>query len=374
MWDKSQHDPDDRSKREPEGGGPSTGSDPSSLNPGGSMSALFSDSFSPTNTNRPSDGLESEPKLPVLRRCATSVGERKLGGSGSGLDEASAAAALQKAIRSSPHKFAGSEQVPIEIGDPTPNPTRRLLFPSPKQMEDSQSDNRSNAESMSKSLEEQRATSNLLDKENRPPSNENDIDRFFNDDAYDAANAFTSPASKSKYPWLSKTPTQSPNKPVRLVGSSGRKGDLLAPTTPSRTSLKQTGALAEFTPFTAHLNQLLSDAPAGSPAVHNFDFPTLPSLRNTPNSSRPMNFDFSQLDSQDLISTDVPMPSSPPPWNFGSFDEASGGGAGLWGDSDLPNTLSSPHAGDDLFNDEASGDQDHTVTAENPSIPAEAAT
>lgn len=55
-----------------------------------------------------------------------------------------------------------------------------------------------------------------------------------------------------------------------------------------------------------------------------------------------MDFDFSQFDSQDLISTDVPMPSSPPAW-FGVYeDPAENTHESLWGDHSLPNTIGSP--------------------------------
>ena len=41
-------------------------------------------------------------------------------------------AALARAVQSSPVRFHGSEESPIEIEDLTPKPTRRLLFPSPR--------------------------------------------------------------------------------------------------------------------------------------------------------------------------------------------------------------------------------------------------
>ena len=41
-------------------------------------------------------------------------------------------AALARAVQSSPVRFQGSQESPIEIEDLTPKPTRRLLFPSPR--------------------------------------------------------------------------------------------------------------------------------------------------------------------------------------------------------------------------------------------------
>ena len=55
-------------------------------------------------------------------------------------------------------------------------------------------------------------------------------------------------------------------------------------------------------------------------------------------------FDFSAFDSQDLISTDVPMPSSPPAW-FGVYEDdgldggGGDGGGSLWGDDALLPTM-----------------------------------
>ncbi len=62
-----------------------------------------------------------------------------------------------------------------------------------------------------------------------------------------------------------------------------------------------------------------------------------------------MDFDFSQFDSQDLLSTDVPMPSSPPAW-FGVYEDPIEHGAeSLWGDYALPNSASTPPDDEDEF-------------------------
>lgn len=54
-------------------------------------------------------------------------------GSGQGNWKASQLdAALARAVQSSPVRFHGSQESPIEIDDLTPKPTRRLLFPSPR--------------------------------------------------------------------------------------------------------------------------------------------------------------------------------------------------------------------------------------------------
>ena len=102
-------------------------------------------------------------------------------------------------------------------------------------------------------------------------------------------------------------------------------------TTPKRTPSKSNiQALGELTPFTAHLNSLLSEANDSQ----NFDFPSLPSLDTSPNRVR-NDFDFSQFDTTDFLSTDAPMPSSPPAW-FGVYVDPVEQGNGLWSDYQLP--------------------------------------
>ena len=348
MWTKSQRDFDDRSKRRPSepGQNPPPGSSPGTINPcdTGSTSA-------PSSPNKASGQREDslcEPQLPVKRRKLEERPALLSAKPRSPLDEASTAAALDKAIKSSPHKFTGTKQVPIEVGDLTPHPTRRILFPSPTSSarQESKSDSVKSRDTPTRSSNV--AVQKVDDKENQTPAIEDDdIDRFFNEDAYAQSNSrSTLTPFKSKYPFLKRTPKKSPNRRAYLFEdpASPSKG----PTTPKRTPSKHTGPLAELTPFTAHLNQLLSDANAGSPGSNNFDFPTLPSLRNTPNNSRILDFDFSHFDSQDLVSTDVPMPSSPPPWEFGNFGGSGGDGhASLWGDCSLPNMMVSPQGSED---------------------------
>ena len=355
MWTKGQKGPDDKSKRR--SSDRKTETNPFSGDAGTSSTGVFSEPSSPAKAPGQSDAVNSEPQLPVLKRAlptAEKFSFKKI----SPLDEASAAAALERAIKSSPHKFMGTQEVPIEVEDLTPQPTQRILFPSPKQPEKPPSKQRS-ISGGSSPLPEHTSGRNsladiptLLNKENCPPPATNDIDRFFNEDAYAAPDrSTTSPPRKSKYPCLNRTPKKSPgHRPLTTSESlSAAKAFLRPPNTPKRTPAKHTGPLAELTPFTAHLNQLLSDANAATPGASQLDFPMLPSLRNTPNSSRILDFDFGNFDSQDLISTDIPMPSSPPPWNFESFDDSAVGGHGsLWGDCTLPNTVASPQGSERL--------------------------
>ena len=183
------------------------------------------------------------------------------------------------------------------------------------------------------------------DKENCPPREDDGLDHLFTEDQHDKRSTTPTPTGSSQNHTF-KTPNRSSNRLPPTTGdffSSAAKALLRAPTTPKRTPTKDIHPLGELTPFTAHLNQLLSDANDGngSPGSNDFDFPALPSLHNTPG-RRTMDFDFSQFDSQDFLSTDVPMPSSPPAW-FGVYEDPREHGAGsLWGDYALPNSISTP--------------------------------
>ena len=352
MWDKPREDPDDQSRREPPEDDTHGGQRPASAQTNGPTTRRSSDPSPRSEPQQHNDSSRPEPQLPTLRRSATSFSNATVHDDGGTLDEASAAAALDRAIKSSPHKFVGSQQTPIEITDLTPQPTRRILFPSPSQSEKTSSRTQPERDDKSVPAGQDRAESKNAKKDNLPPSGENDIDRFFNEEGYAVASTPSTSATKSKYPWLNHTPSKSPSQRFSVATDSAKKTNQLPPSTPSRTPSKGTRQYPQFTPFTAHLNQLLSDATAGSPGGTNYDFPTLPPLRNTPNSAKLVNFDFGQLDSQDFISTDIPMPSSPPPWNFDSFNDSGEGlEQGLWGNTNLPNSISSPHKGEDPSSD-----------------------
>lgn len=250
--------------------------------------------------------------------------------------------------------------MPIDVEDLTPQPTKRILFPSPTLSEEVKSDRNPAIEGSSKGRNPN--TSKLLevpdndqaDKENCPPPTEDDgLDHLFTEDHQSTCATTPTPTSASRAHTL-KTPRGSPNRLPPTTGdffSSTAKALLRTPTTPKRTPSKDNQSLAELTPFTAHLNQLLSEANEGngSPGSRSFDFPSLPSLHNTPG-RRTMDFDFSGFDSQDLLSTDVPMPSSPPVW-FGVYEDPIEHGAGsLWGDYVLPNSASTPPDDEDAVN------------------------
>jgi len=298
------------------------------------------------------------PQLPAFKkRRALSVQLSPAQRTRCGLDNASAAAALHRAIQSSPARLMGTQTAPIPIADLTPKPTRRLLFPSPSPSNSAKLD-----DSLSPPIATKEQTSQgdhprasvdpddeQADKENCPPmADENEaFDDLFEEEPRSNTRPTTpTPANKAQ-DQTSKTPrsNSTPHRGLPKTGdffSSTAKALLNHPITPKRnTSTSAAQPLGEVTPFTAHLNQLFSDA-NGSPSA-SFDFPSLPSLHNTPGRVAD-SYDFSHFDSQDFFSTDIPMPSSPPVW-FGVYEDPIESG-GVFSDYPLPEMQSSPFKAD----------------------------
>ena len=382
MWNRSQKGPDDKGKRRPNGRGRKSISDGPSSDAGASKGGPAEEPSSPNEAPKQSEAVEQEPQLPVLKRRSTSDAEAKMPRTGPGLDEAATAAALEKAIKSSPHKFAGTRKSPIEVADLTPQPIRRVLFPSPSQSERGKSISKAssvaNAAKGDVKQKTPQASNNITpsssNKENRPPAARDDIDRFFNEEGYapNECQNISSP-SKSRAPCVMKTPTRSSAR--RYPGESVSGSRSMLRRTPRKSPMKGAGPMTELTPFTAHLNQLLSEANDMSPGMDRIDFAALPSLRNTPSASRFMDFDFGQFDPQDLISTDVPMPSSPPVWGSHTFAEAVDGvRESLWDEEGMPRTITSPAAsqktGREGYNGECMGEVDRENSEQREVIPA----
>ena len=374
-WDKTQKGPDDKRRRRSNGKGIQP-EEASFGNIAPSGKGLYSDGSSPANESGQSDAIEGEPKRDATKRQEALDGENRSHKKNCTLDEASAAAALERAIQSSPHRFRGSQQVPIEVGDLTPQPTRRILFPSPTQTTHVTSKSKSMSgitglPSKPKPAQSSPAASpKQRDKENRPPSDHDDLDRFFETDGC------KTPVRSAHS--VFRTPTRSPMLLPPTTGdffSSAARALLRPPSTPKRTPTK-CGALTELTPFSAQLNQILADANAGSPRSNNdLDIPTLPSLRNTPYNSRVIDFDFTNFDTEDLVSTDVPMPSSPPAWSLVGYDDVIGDGnqQSPWGDYALENTIASPEGNMEEVVSEGKEDGSKGVVVEKVRLEAEAA-
>ncbi|KAL9611943.1 MAG: hypothetical protein Q9167_003430 [Letrouitia subvulpina] len=333
-WDKSNRGPDGR-------GGPRKRTSRSQKqHPTFSMnhsatdasggSAIYSDASSPAEDKDQAQQDQEEPQLPAASRPRASSNPSSP--NKVRMSDAMAAAALERAIQSSPVRFGCHPPVMPQVKDLTPKPTRRILFPSPTPSDQARialKEKDINAEPSHRSYQSRSGKQggedlNTNNKENCPPPEAEDD--FLELSADNKSVRSTTPTPYSKAPGQTfKTPNRDLNSATVLpmtgdFFSSAAKALLRPPTTPKRTPTKVSPQpLQEMTPFTAQLNQLLSDANNGSPGRNHFDLPAFPSLSNTPNRMR-NEFDFTQFDPQDILSTDVPMPSSPPAW-FGVYED-----------------------------------------------------
>ncbi|KAH7419398.1 hypothetical protein BKA64DRAFT_715889 [Cadophora sp. MPI-SDFR-AT-0126] len=263
-----------------------------------------------------------------------------------------ASAALRRALQSSPARWAGTQHSPIDLEEQEDmGSTRRLLFPSPRKDASPKvlgevvvnvvqiaTEFRSPKESM---VEFQGQN-----KENHPPAiEEDDVDADFLqlfEAEISKGNEIQRPStpvqnSPAQNPF--KTPTRpTPNhRPItRSVTRSARSARsnrsnrsakspsqlLTFAPTPSRTprsvarrllSPRHDNGVFE-SPFTATLNQMMSEANNQSSPIRNddgmeLDFGNLPDLPQLGNGHNHGDLNFSL---EDFFSTDVPMPSSPP--------------------------------------------------------------
>lgn len=346
MWEKNQRDPDEKRKRAPRSKKmkSTTISDQANTDPSHETNTGPAPSPPPndTGTGETVDEVFLLPQINRQRALSEQANCNKNA-------DMSAAIALQRAIQSSPARFMGTQHVPIDVEDLTPKPTRRVLFPSPEQTGDKKplSRNSLNTGHKSHGVSPKAIDSALqgddqqADKENRPPPDEDEsLDHLF-EDIHGVAARLTTPTSSSKL--ISKI-LQTPRKPATPERNPPTTGEFfssaakafLLPTSPKRTPTKSSSQpLGDMTPFTAHLNQLLSDANNTSPSANDFDFPSFPSLRNTPSGRTRHDFEFPQFDPQNLLSTDAPMPSSPPAW-FGVYEDPVEHGSALWSDYPFP--------------------------------------
>lgn len=183
------------------------------------------------------------------------------------------------------------------------------------------------------------------DKENLPPQQEEDA---HDTDGQGPQRSITPKSSSVCGELTFKTPNRSvtPERVPPTTGdffSSAAKALLRPQITPKRLRSGVPQVLADLSPFTAQMSEILSDANAVSPRGSAYDFATLPSLNNTPGRLLRQDFDFSVFDPQDLLSTDVPMASSPPldGW-FGVYEDPVEREGNFW--SDYPFAGSSPAA------------------------------
>lgn len=258
-------------------------------------------------------------------------------------------------VRSSPPRLNGAVRAPAEASDLATKPTRRLLFPSPKQAKDQRplGETNLNPNMPSEDVSSKEGHSDCLDydqsdKENCPPTPIEDL-RF--DNLFDYSHHFTGRLSTPS-PKISANLEHSnipgdnlatPDRQVPLTGDffSSAAKLLLLPTTPNRTlsRFQQISPIGgELTPFSLHVNQLLSEANnPGTFEGTSFDLSALPplNLNLSPSSHPHQDIDLSSFDHSDFLNTDIPIPSSPP-W-FGVYEdpmEAAGGD--IWSDFPLP--------------------------------------
>ncbi|KAF1951171.1 hypothetical protein CC80DRAFT_496214 [Byssothecium circinans] len=240
-------------------------------------------------------------------------------------DSNTAQAALQRAIQSSPVGLRGSKHSPIDVeSDLTPKPTRRLLFPSPRQLGEIKSLADKNSSHPHPAPTSVPRTGELnaedVDKENCPPATregDGELAHLFEDQV----SSKTTPTKGRPLEDFLKTPTPSSG---RIPLTPQRSADDAVFITPSRMlrtprTEGRAATIAPETPFTRQLNALLSD--------QNMDFSNFP-MFNTPGRNNGANFtDFLGGD----ISSDFPMSSSPPlPLGFSVFEDPNTSTVGLW--------------------------------------------
>tara|TARA_R110002003_G_scaffold171_9_gene13949 strand:+ start:7834 stop:9594 length:1761 start_codon:yes stop_codon:yes gene_type:complete len=309
------------------------------------------------------------------------------------LDKDTAEDALRRAIQSSPAGLRGSRHSPIDIEpDLTPRPTRRLLFPSPRKdgeakslspapagfpptVDDANKDvvpekpRCQRCKRLRKGCDRERPCGRCdnagigfegcvpcemprtnwfetpavhmasvdeenPDKENCPPSavEHDDFAHLFDD----PLSPKTTPKKDQLFQDLLKTPTPGSRRRNQVTPRQGAENPdlLMTPSriTPSRNILTPRGTraatIAPETPFTRQLNALLSDCNYSSPSQA-IDFSTFPTF-NTPGRAQ-----FSEFMNDEFLSSDMPIPSSPPKsgalgLGFEMYEDPDTATAGLW--------------------------------------------
>lgn len=304
-------------------------------------SAFYTDAVQPEDdiapiSREPSDaGDVKVASMPFKRPRASSVQPQQRKSDKDQWSGAELDAALNRAIQSSPARFLGTQESPIDLDtELTPKPTRRLLFPSPRKDGEPKSlDDAALPGSKpvhSSIIEMAFVEDQYQDKENCPPAMDDDDDD-------DLAHLFECSPKVFKTP--RKTPPRGPhlnmdtllqtptpartslrrsarltrtpngNQSAFLPTFTSSETKALFPVTPSRYAnlSSPSASRAQMTPFTRHLTQLLSDsncvAPLSSPG-RPFDFTDLPTFM-TP--GRNLDFDFDDFDMMHVeIATDAP--------------------------------------------------------------------
>lgn len=180
---------------------------------------------------------------------------------------------LQRAIQSSPPRIPGSRNSPINLegeSERTPDRTRRLLFPSPRQTGEmktldapgSSQDAKATPGKGSKIATDPFATlPGHADKENVPPAEDKDeddnFDDLFNGTPGSAKAPHTPKSASSRHSDPLKTPVRSSQRKRGILTSAAKRWQVEHLETPSRV-MNSAGSGLEDTPFTRDLKRLLS--------------------------------------------------------------------------------------------------------------------
>ena len=341
-------------------GGPRKGSSQSAIGKSGSLpsestsgersgSGAFSvDGSSPADATEENQRNHNPQLYTSTRPRALSVQLEEPKAEFRGLDKASAAAALQRAIQSSPVRCRAAQNSEAAGKDLTPKPTRRVLFPSPTQSEQRQALQSSGGNTLNVGTPKAKtyAHMGLANKENLPPHQEEEHHHIINRQTLQRSVTPTPSSERRELTFKTPNRNMTPERIPPTTGdffSSAAKALLRPQTTPNRLRSEASQVLANLSPFTVQMSEMLSEANAVSPPGSNYGFSTLPSLHNTPGRLLRQDLDFSTFDRQDLLSTDVPMASSPPlgGW-FGVYEDPIEGEGDFWTEYPLPQ--SSPAA------------------------------
>lgn len=222
-------------------------------------------SLPPSSSSAPvMGGMPTSKSFPRSQR-ANSVGAGNV--TKPALERSSAQAALQRAIQSSPPRFPGSKHSPIdiEVDALSPQPTKRLLFPSPRKPGqikslDPEVDGQMDTSSPSVAKQGSRQQTRN-DGEFEQPAHNEAADGMSG--LFDEANLLTTPRKNTQLTNLLETPSRSARRTPR--GSKGltpgHRRSHSNPATPSRAAgITHLFSPQQLTPFTVQLTQLLSEA------------------------------------------------------------------------------------------------------------------
>lgn len=220
-----------------------------------------SDTHGQSSQDQPLQSTESTARPPARRklRRSNSVDPSNLP-TRRKMKKATAEAALQRAIQSSPPRFPGSRVSPIEIdpsSDSPPKPTKRLLFPSPRKPGELKSLDPASDEEVSpnRMVGGIRILDVEAEKENRVPTGDDDgVDHIFDDDT----NISKTPQQPAQSTDLLKTPSRTVKR-TPLGSRSNHNRRHSNPETPSRSN----NADLQATPFSTRLARLLSESNNG---------------------------------------------------------------------------------------------------------------